>query len=405
MTRRSGGPWKEVDAVDLYQRPVVNVLGATAIYLPAAEGRTAVPVSARKEREVLSLLALRLRRTVSPDQLIDAIWGTNPPRAAASTLQGYVAHIRRGLEPHRAPRATARVLRTTDGGYLLDLPDTHVDAYDFARRVQTALSSWPQMLSAPWPTLLPQDEVAWHTIADLESALKMWRGPAYADLSNEPAVEAERVRLNELYLSAVELVSGLHIALGKTAPAIATLGQLVLEHPLPENVTVLLGLALARAGRQSEALAALRRLAGSLREELGLDLSPAAQQLREAILRQDAACHLGTNRSLETRRVVTSDTFVGRDAEMARVLTALAPVQAGTGTTMVITGELGSGKSRLVAEIARLARKRGMAVVRVHVPEVPVAPPLWPIQQLVEKLGAQLRTRALPVPPEADRGR
>ncbi len=64
----------------------------------------AVEVGARKPRSVLAALALRLGGDVSPDALVDLVWGGNPPRGAHGTLHSYLSGVRRVLEPGLGPR-------------------------------------------------------------------------------------------------------------------------------------------------------------------------------------------------------------------------------------------------------------------------------------------------------------
>ena len=70
---------------------------------------------------------------------------------------------------------------------------------------------------------------------------------------------------------------------------LASAQALVREAPLREHRWVLLATAQYHAGRQSEALATLRRVRSVLQDELGLDPSPDVEDLERAILRQDPA--------------------------------------------------------------------------------------------------------------------
>ena len=94
----------------------VGVLGAAEARL---DGET-LDLGTRKQRAVLAALALHRGRVVPADTLVDLLWGEAPPAAVTTSLQGYVAGLRRVLEPDRAPRAEARVLVTRGGGYALE---------------------------------------------------------------------------------------------------------------------------------------------------------------------------------------------------------------------------------------------------------------------------------------------
>src|SRR5262249_2598074 len=67
------------------------------------------------------------------------------------------------------------------------------------------------------------------------------------------------------------------------------LEALVAEHPFRERLRELLMLAYYRSGRQAEALELYRETCVLLRDELGLEPSPALRALEQAILRHDPA--------------------------------------------------------------------------------------------------------------------
>ena len=89
-------------------------------------------------------------------------------------------------------------------------------------------------------------------------ALALWRGPAFADLAYEPFAQAERARLEELRLVALEVRIDADLALGRHADLVGELEALIAEHPLRERLRGQLMLALYRSGRQAEALQAYR---------------------------------------------------------------------------------------------------------------------------------------------------
>jgi DNA-binding SARP family transcriptional activator len=84
-----------------------------------------LPVPARKERAVLAVLALRAGSVVQPEELVDALWGQDPPRSASKTVQTYVSSLRRLLP--------VGVIETVAGGYRLSVGRLEVDVARFAR--------------------------------------------------------------------------------------------------------------------------------------------------------------------------------------------------------------------------------------------------------------------------------
>jgi DNA-binding SARP family transcriptional activator len=232
-----------------------------------------VDLPSGKARLLLAALVVHANQVVSTDRLIEFLWHGQPPDSAANTLQTYVAHLRRSLEPARAPRQRSRLLLTREPGYLLALDRDQIDAVRFERLVAEARQARGD---AP-------DTAA----ALLQSALSLWRGEPLADFGFEPFAQSEITRLTELRLAALEDRIDAELALGRHAALCGELAQLVRDHPLRERLSGLLMVALYRCGRQAEALRAYADLRATLVEQLGIDPSPALGRLQEAILRQD----------------------------------------------------------------------------------------------------------------------
>src|SRR5205807_7543580 len=118
-------------------------------------------------------------------------------------------------------------------------------------------------------------------------ALALFRGEPLADFRYEPFAQAEIARLEELRLVALEGRIELDLEVGAAAQLVAELEALIAEHPMRERLRALLMLAFYRCGRQAEALEAYQTARRLLVEELGIEPSPALQQLEQAILRQE----------------------------------------------------------------------------------------------------------------------
>ncbi|MFD3444095.1 BTAD domain-containing putative transcriptional regulator [Microbacteriaceae bacterium 4G12] len=232
-----------------------------------------------RHRAVLGRLLAARGRVVPLDLLIDDLW-EEPPAGAAGAIRTFVGDLRRALEPDRPPRAAPRLLVTDGPGYALRPGGEDVDAWRF-ERVLTG------------PPGLPAASAA----AALEDALSWWRGPAYADFADEPWARAERSRLLELRLSAVERLAEARMAMGRAADAVPDLDAHVTDHPWREDAWRLLALALYRSGRQGDALAVLRRARDRLAGELGIDPGRALAELETDILRQVAHLDLPPERS------------------------------------------------------------------------------------------------------------
>src|SRR5262249_25034539 len=128
-------------------------------------------------------------------------------------------------------------------------------------------------------------------------------------------------------------------------------------------------LALYRSGRQAEALEAYRAARRELVEELGLEPGAALQELERAILRQDAALDAPplADRAgpitLPDELRLDVPTFVGRKEELAVLTSTWQSVVRGSTRIVLVRGEAGTGKTRLVAQLARLVDERGATVL------------------------------------------
>lgn len=207
---------------------------------------------------------------MSPERLIDEVWCDDPPPAARSSLQSYVSRLRTAVGSER--------LEGTAGGYVLHLAPEEVDASRFEALVQEARR---QAVTDPAVAVLAYQE-----------AVGLWRGPALEDLADQPSLQPEIARLEELRIAATEEQIAAELALGRHRELVVEAETLVGRHPFRERLWGHLILALYRSGRQREALAAYQRVRAKLIDELGIDPSPELQRLEEQILRQDPALEI-----------------------------------------------------------------------------------------------------------------
>ncbi len=376
------------------------MLGSTVV--EGADGP--VPLPARKPRSILAALALAPGTTMSADRLVDLVWGDDAPAGAHGTLHAYISGLRRALEPDLAPRARPTVLVTTDAGYRLEVAPDDVDAVAFAREVRARHSAlaplWSQLSTGPQPGWPSREEVAAHVEA-LEEALRTWTGPAYVDLGDHPDVLADRAALDELRAAAEEdLALGL-LALGEHAAVLAATEQAATRHPLRERSRCLRALGLVRTGRQVEALEVLRTHRALLADELGLDPGPEARALEEAVLRQEP----GLGEWLRERPVppgapppvggsvgvapASGWMTVGRDAEREVVAGLLSTSASGRPGAVLVVGDPGTGKTRLVEDALAAAAGLGTLTAVGRCSRDDGAPPLWPWFAILDDLGLE----------------
>ncbi len=232
----------------------VRLLGPLEVHL----GEGPVELGPRKQRAVLAMLALEAGRTVSADRLAAGLWGDEPPPSAPKMVQLYVSHLRRVLDGDAS-------IATRGRGYELQLPEGAVDTVRLERLLEESRA---------------------------REALALWRGDPLADVADEPFAAAEIRRLEELRLRAAEMAIDADLEAGRHVEVISELDALVAANPLREHLHAQRMLALYRAGRQSEALAAYRDARAGLVEEIGVEPGAELQRLHEQILEHDPALDL-----------------------------------------------------------------------------------------------------------------
>ncbi len=298
----------------------------------AHDGDAEVPLGGPRQRAVLALLLREAGRPVPADRIVDAIWGEAAGGSHAS-LHTYVSNLRGAL-------GADRLVRDPHGYRVMLRAGDELDTELFAAQVADAGPGRAAAVRA----------------AGLGRALELWRGEPYEGLDEVEPLAAERARLTELRTAAeLDRVEALLRAGGAPVTEATALRD---RNPLDEGAWSLLARALYRAGRQADALAALRQVTRSLSEELGLDPSPALVRLEEQILLHDPALEPeGAAPALDVPAYLTS--FVGRADELGSLEEALAHARLVT-----IIGPGGAGKTRLAVEIARRRHDREPAAVR-----------------------------------------
>ena len=324
----------------------LHVLGEVT----ATRDGAVVDLGGRRQRAVLAALVMQRDQVVPADRLVDCVWGDRPPADANGALQAYVSHLRRRLEPDASARQRERVLARAGPGYVLRLPTDAVDAWAFEAAVESAAGLAPA-----------------EAVCTLDGALRLWRGPAYADYAGEAWAAAETARLTELRVVARELLLETRLELGEAQLVIGDLEALVQEDPLREERWRLLTLALYRAHRQADALAALRRARSVLADELGVDPGPALRSLEAEVLAQSPALDAPVGPANREQpalvpRQRTPDGLVDRERETAVLRTMVDQLAAGGHGCLLVEGPAGIGKTRLLAELRRLAVDAGVRV-------------------------------------------
>ncbi|MFJ8929772.1 MULTISPECIES: BTAD domain-containing putative transcriptional regulator [unclassified Streptomyces] len=234
-----------------------------------------IQLPGEKLRTIMAALALAPGTPVPALDLLDELWGDQPPKTADNSLQSHVARLRRVLTEQTGKPKTRHVIRTTRSGYLLDVDPADVDALRFSNAVEAA----GRRLNADC-------ELAIKLLTD---AFSEWRGPALIDTGDGLICRIAYTRLEETRLMGRELFVEAHLRLGRYWQVIPELEQLLTQHPLRERFCEQLMTALYHSGRQADALSAYRRVQHNLDAELGIEPGPGMQRRFRQILHQEGA--------------------------------------------------------------------------------------------------------------------
>jgi DNA-binding SARP family transcriptional activator/streptogramin lyase len=214
-------------------------------------GGRPVELGGVRQRSLLALLVLHRGEALSAERLSDELWAESAA-ASTKTVQVYVSRLRKVLGDG--------VIATGPAGYRLEAAPGSVDVDRFEQLVGDGR---------------------------YRQALALWRGAPLSDLAGEEFAQREIARLEELRLSAFEQLFAAELERGKASELVPELEALVRSQPLRERLRAQLMLALYRAGRQADALAAYREARTLFRNELGLEPGPQLQELERKILNHD----------------------------------------------------------------------------------------------------------------------
>ncbi|MER6347699.1 AfsR/SARP family transcriptional regulator [Streptomyces sp. NPDC001595] len=309
---------------------------------------------------LLTALLLRPGTTVSRQQLLDGVWGSEPPSTGPKVIPVYVHQLRRRLDSEGGS-PSGSVILTDRGGYRFDPRSVSTDVArlsEIVAEAQAARDSGDLAAAAS----------AWST------ALELFHGEPLAAIPG-PFAEGERLRLSEHRLACVQEKVECQLRLGRHAEVVGELFALSETHPHNESLAALLMRALYAANRQADALSVFAQVRGRLVKEQGAEPGSELRRVHEAVLRADEALLIGASpragrssnpqsaaaRPGESRRRVRNELpvdvggFTGRDHELDVLM---APADEQAVTVRAVDGMAGVGKTALVVRAARALRDR-----------------------------------------------
>jgi DNA-binding SARP family transcriptional activator len=314
-----------------------------------------------RPKQVLEILLAGRGHLVPTDRLAERLWGENLPLKAVGSLQTFVSVLRRHLSPDR-DRARELVV-------------TEAEAYRFATDlVELDLDRFDELVerSAREPTHEAR--------RSLEQALELARGEV---LEDEPyalwALDLRGTYKGRVLGAHLEAADAALAELDYAA-ALAHAEKAAALDRFSERAHRTAMLALYALGRQHDALETYRRFRTLLDEELGLAPTAETRALEAAVLREEDVRSLLPRPIVRARRTggARAVRLLGRERELDTLERATREALEGSFALLLVEGEAGVGKTRLLDELATsLAGTRvgrwSCAELEQHLAYVPLA--------------------------------
>lgn len=256
----------------------------------ARRGSAVLRLASPRQRALLAQLLVNANQTVSPEKLIEGIWGGTPPQHPEAALHVVVCRLRRSLGA-----VASRVVRDSSG-YRIEVKP---DELDLARA---------EALAADAHGLLSGGDPA-PAAAAFDAALACFTGEPLADLANFPFYDATARCLREFRLGLIESRNAAYLRCGRHLDVLSDIDAWIETEPWRERLRAHQMVALYRSDRQIEALAAYDELRRLLISDFGVDPHEDLQRLHGRILRRDAGL-LVDRRDVQSREVFVDLTDV-----------------------------------------------------------------------------------------------
>lgn len=317
-----------------------RILGRLEVH----SGAGTIALGSLKQRVLLATLLLNPGRTVPLRRLVHVLWGEDPPRSAVANLRTYVNRLRRVLPngPAGGQRITARA-----AGYELTLQHGELDLHVFTERAAVGRAA-----------LSRGDHAS--AVRHLGEALSACRGAVLEDLADSGGIAGVIAPVEELRLSVTEDYLDARLGFGEHREVIASLRELVVEHPLRERPWAQLMTALYRSGDPAGALAVYADCRRVLADHLGLEPSPDLADLHRAVLDRDPGLAAASSPVAAVARdnrapqelPARCRSFAGRVRDVERLHSLLVQPERLGPVVAAVHGPCGVGKSTLVLEVA-----------------------------------------------------
>jgi len=354
----------------------------------ATESREPGAPSSPTAQSLLAYLILRRSQAVSRDRLAGLFWSERSSRRARRSLSHTLWQIRQALGP-----AEDRLVTAGDTVGFVVRVDDWLDTAVFEEKAKrhTGARSGSALSVGPAADLSTR-------LLDLEDAVTLYRGDFLEGIYEDWAL-VERERLREVYLHVLDELLTLYKRSGDYKHALSYAQRLAAADPLREAAHRELMRLYHLIGRPRAALTQFSALCDVLAEELGAAPAPATVALCRSIATSHDDIQPPNLPCPPPPPPLLTDLahlpFVGRARERSTLMGALQAVSQGRGETVLVEGEPGVGKTRLINEIVAGARWRGFQVAMSKADSLVAPAPLQLLRDALLPLLTPLRTAQL----------
>jgi DNA-binding SARP family transcriptional activator len=295
----------------------------------------------RKHVALLVYLARSPRRGRTREHLVGLLWADKPESAARHSLNEAVRLLRRAAGDATVETSATQVRLTADTVRLdLDQIEAHVARGDWCAAAALVAGEFMEGFSVAGA-----------------SAFEEW-------------LAAERTDWRRRGVEILARYAESLLAAGRTAEVVTVAERALRLDPHSDVAARVLIRSLALSGQRAAALDRYAKFAQQVAEELGVAPEPETVLLVERVKRdptvQRPRPHSRGDDSEPTARLP----LVGREAELGRLLDlAGACVRERRATLLVLDGDAGTGKTRLLEELLARVRLEGAAVAAIRAVE------------------------------------
>jgi DNA-binding SARP family transcriptional activator len=310
--------------------------------------RTLPPLGSARVESVLAYLLLNREAPQTREQLAFRLWPDSSEAQARTNLRHVLHNLRRALP---SPDAFIDV-RSRTVQWKADAPAT-VDVDDF----DSSLARAEQEGDAT--------RVSDTVVVSLRNAVSRYRGDLLEGCYDE-WITPHRDHLSRRFLVALERLATVLTERGEYTEAVQHGERLMRLEPLREDAYRLLMRLHDARGDRALALQVYQACVETLAREVGAQPSVATREAHEALLRGASQTKARRATAVFDPATAGPPPLVGRADEWARLTTCWRAAEAGAPSLLLVTGEAGVGKTRLVEELCAWCDRRGAIVAEAR---------------------------------------